>query len=629
MKVLAVFALLFAVCAMVQAQRAPIVGFYSDDRGLGESSGSNWFTFYREGDANETLSFSFLLSGTATFGVDYGFNNPTVRPGLNTLTFEGNATTTHLILNIINDRIEESTETVTLEIQESARYTIDSNYGNYTFYIYDDDELPYYYVYSDDGITTLDEDSQDYFLVAFEDANGSNSASLTFTVSGTATLNEDYEVTGAEPLGGGRFRASNSDGPVYVGFRQITDGVFEADETIQISIDLSDDYTILFRTLVLTIVNDDVDTLPIVSVDRFSAGSSISEDAGVSYSFSFYRDTSDVTLPLTVSFRVGGTAVYTTNAATDYTVVSGASTFSATRGTVVIPAGSYSQAVVIRPKADFVPEDDETIEFTLIENVLFQLDSSYSSSTVVIVNDDGYPTVSVATVGTASVTEGAGQITFRFTRVGPTSYPLEVFFSLLGTAGYPADYVVSGASLGMGYTVLIPTNALSFDVLVSARSDVLLEPRETVIVQLESSWGSSIYNIGTPSTATGFIIDSPPALPVLALVGDESITEGQTKSYRITRSGILTGDIVVVLSFTGTATIKNDYTVAGGILTGNRLVITMPAGKSYIAFSVAAIHDFIPEETETITVDLVPQSRYIVNPAATTKTISIIDYDNI
>ena len=627
MKVLAVFALLFAVCATVQAQSA-VVGFYSDDRGISESDGSNWFTFYREGGANTTsLSFSFLLSGTATFGVDYGFNNPTVRPGLNTLTFEGNATVVHLILNTINDRVEEPTETVTIEVQESARYTVDSGYGNYTFYIYDDDELPNYYVYSYDEVTTLNEDSRDYFLVVFQDANRSPFVSLTFTVSGTATLYEDYEVSGAEALGGGRFRASNSDGGVYVGFHIIPDLVFEADETIQISIDLSDDYTILSRTLVLTIANDDADALPVVSVDIFTSGSSIFEDSGASYSFSFFRDTSGLSLPLTVSFRVGGTAVYTTNAATDYTVVSGAATFSATRGTVVFPAGSSSQTVVIRPKADSIPEDDETIELTLIENVLYQLDSVYSSSTLVILNDDGYPTVSVATVGTASVTEGVGQITFRFTRVGPTSYPLEVFFSLLGTAGYPSDYVVSGASLGMGFSVLIPTNALSVDLLVSARSDVLLEPRETVIVQLESSWGSSIYNVGTPSSATGFIIDSPPALPVLALVGDESITEGQTKSYRITRSGILAGDIVVILSFTGTATIKNDYTVTGGILTGNRLVITMPAGKSYVAFSVAAIHDFIPEETETITVDLVPQSRYIVNPAATTKTISIIDTD--
>eukprot|EP01096_Ripella_sp_DP13-Kostka_P000323 TRINITY_DN1038_c0_g1_i1.p1 TRINITY_DN1038_c0_g1~~TRINITY_DN1038_c0_g1_i1.p1 ORF type:complete len:665 (+),score=356.31 TRINITY_DN1038_c0_g1_i1:104-1996(+) len=627
MKLLAVFALLCAVCVTVQAAK-PTVQVNSDFSGITEGGFNNRFYFYRD-DTNTSLSITFLLSGTATFGVDYGFVNSTVRPGLNTFSFEGNSTSIFLDLFTINDNVEEPTETVIVELQESALYIIDSESASYTLSINDDDALPAYNIYSLSEETAQLEDSGNVFAVVIDQEFSLEPISVTFTVSGTATLDQDYSLLGAEALGDGKFKVSNSEGNVNLSIYVYPDGIFEADETIQISIDLSDKYTIVTRSVVLTILNDDVDTLPIISINQFSRGSALVEDEEENFEFTFYRNTADISYPLTVSFRVGGTAVYTATAATDYTVVSGAATFSATRGTVVIPAGSFSQSVVVRPKADFIPEDNEIIEFSLIESVLYELDPEYNSFSVVIINDDGAPIVSVATVGTTSVTEGSGQLTFRFTRVGPTSYPLEVYFSLLGTATFPADYVVSGASTDMGSYVVIPTNAVSADVLVSARSDVLLEPRETVIAVVDFTWGFNPYVVGTPSSATAFILDKPPALPVVALVGDESITEGQTKSYRITRSGILTGDIVVVLSFTGTATIKNDYTVSGGILSGNRLVITMPAGKSFVIFSIAAIRDFIVDPTETIVVDLIPQSRYIINPASSTKNISIVDPDDI
>ncbi|MGF1533281.1 MAG: hypothetical protein ACFCUI_06230 [Bernardetiaceae bacterium] len=64
---------------------------------------------------------------------------------------------------------------------------------------------------------------------------------------------------------------------------------------------------------------------------------------------------------LTVNFSVGGTATYNN----DYYVVRGAASFSATAGTVVIPAGQTTAQIVIAPQKDKTIEPNETIILTI------------------------------------------------------------------------------------------------------------------------------------------------------------------------------------------------------------------------------------------------------------------------
>jgi Concanavalin A-like lectin/glucanases superfamily len=81
-----------------------------------------------------------------------------------------------------------------------------------------------------------------------------------------------------------------------------------------------------------------------------------------SSSFTFNRD-GDTSNPLTIDFSVGGTATFLT----DYTV-SGATTFGATAGSVVIPSGQTSASIIVTPVADTVVESNESVILTVTDN---------------------------------------------------------------------------------------------------------------------------------------------------------------------------------------------------------------------------------------------------------------------
>jgi Concanavalin A-like lectin/glucanases superfamily len=67
----------------------------------------------------------------------------------------------------------------------------------------------------------------------------------------------------------------------------------------------------------------------------------------------------NINVPISIPFTVAGTATF----ATDYTVA-GASTFSATSGSLIIPAGQVSAEMTISTVADLLVESEETIVLT-------------------------------------------------------------------------------------------------------------------------------------------------------------------------------------------------------------------------------------------------------------------------
>jgi hypothetical protein len=203
---------------------------------------------------------------------------------------------------------------------------------------------------------------------------------------------------------------------------------------------------------------------------------------------------------MTVNFSVGGSASFTEP---DYTQT-GAATFNATSGTVVIPGGSSTATVTIDPSADTTVESDETVNLTVASGTGYVVGSP-SAASGTIANDD--TDVSVA-VSPASVTEdGATNLVYTFTRVGVTTNALTVNFSVaLGgsNAVFPVDYTESGAATfapPVG-TVTFTAGSSTATVTVDPTPDSLVEPDETVIFTLTSGAG---YNVGSPSSATGTI----------------------------------------------------------------------------------------------------------------------------
>ncbi len=91
----------------------------------------------------------------------------------------------------------------------------------------------------------------------------------------------------------------------------------------------------------------------------------------------------DINVPITVAFDVGGTASYPS----DYTVT-GATSFSATTGSILIPAGQSSESFTVTPVPDLVVEANETIVLTpQAQSGVFVVGAG-SAWTVTITNDD-------------------------------------------------------------------------------------------------------------------------------------------------------------------------------------------------------------------------------------------------
>jgi len=200
--------------------------------------------------------------------------------------------------------------------------------------------------------------------------------------------------------------------------------------------------------------------------------------------------TGATTLPLTVNFALGGSAV---NGA-DYVSI----------GTsVTIPAGAGSITVAVTPADDTMVEGAETVALTLAANAAYTVGSP-NGATVNIADNDSTPPPAMPTVTVVATDASAGEAgpnvgVFTFTRTGSTASALAVNYTLGGTASNGTDYNTLGSS------ATIPAGATSVAVTVTPKPDTLNESTETVILTLAAN---ASYTVGSPGNATVNISDA-------------------------------------------------------------------------------------------------------------------------
>ncbi len=147
-----------------------------------------------------------------------------------------------------------------------------------------------------------------------------------------------------------------------------------------------------------------------------------------------------------------------------------------------------------------------------------------ASVTVTIANAvASLPTVSVAATVPTAVLGGANNGTFTFTRTGSTSSPLNVNYSLGGTAVKWNDYYRSGIG-DMPVSITIPAGSAAYTMNIAARDNQTHANPETVILALSAD---PSYQVGTPSSATMTIVsNAPPASPPATITLQISKTLG-------------------------------------------------------------------------------------------------------
>lgn len=132
----------------------------------------------------------------------------------------------------------------------------------------------------------------------------------------------------------------------------------------------------------------------------------------------------------------------------------------------------------------------------------------------------------------------------------------------------------------------------------------------------ESYLGCSSVPPPNPDDITGLLV---PTVSVEATDDAASESGGNPGVFTISLSGGLPGELVVRFALTG-ATNGTDYTAAP-----SATQVTIALGDDSATVTITPIADLLVEGTEQVTLTLVPDDAYVIDPAAASDTLSITD----
>uniref|UniRef100_UPI0030CA181D Calx-beta domain-containing protein n=1 Tax=uncultured Sphaerotilus sp. TaxID=474984 RepID=UPI0030CA181D len=281
---------------------------------------------------------------------------------------------------------------------------------------------------------------------------------------------------------------------------------------------------------------------------------------------------------------------------------------------VTVPAGQTSATFDITTIDDALAEGTETITVSLGEITgggFEAIAGNPAQATVTTsITDDAGPfgpgtpepedTCLVSISGPGSVVEGEVASGYTVSLSQPAVTDVVVKLTYTGTATDGSDYTaVTSVTVPAGQT------SATFD--IATIDDALAEGTETITVSLGEITGGGFEAIaGNPAQATvtvttSLVDDSGPFGPedtcLVSISGPGSVVEGEVASgYTVSLTQPAVTDVVVKLTYTGTATDGSDYTAVTSV--------TVPAGQTSATFDITTIDDALAEGTETITVSL-------------------------
>ncbi|MDR0280838.1 MAG: type I secretion C-terminal target domain-containing protein, partial [Paucimonas sp.] len=284
-------------------------------------------------------------------------------------------------------------------------------------------------------------------------------------------------------------------------------------------------------------------------------------------------DTSTVTLTATPSAVEGGVITYTATVSAPVTVTPLVVTL-ANNQTITIAVGQTVGTVnFTAPNNVYTANPTLTNSITGVSGGNYEkLDATGTTSTTI--TDGPIDTTNVSLSATSSVQEG-GQIVYTATLTNPAASAVTV-------------------TLSNGLTIVIPKDALSNSITVSAPADTPYIDATSISTKITGASGGGFENLtfSTNNVATQVTDTMTPT--TVSITGTTSVAEGGIATYTINLSNPSQSAVTVKLSYTGTATNGSDYT---GVTT-----VTIPAGASKVDFTIPTIKDAVTEGTEQFTV---------------------------
>ena len=285
-----------------------------------------------------------------------------------------------------------------------------------------------------------------------------------------------------------------------------------------------------------------------------------------------------------------GEAAAVAYATTDGSAVAGED-YAATSGVLTMPDGNGTISVPIAN--DLLDEADETLTLTLSDPSNPRL--VVATATVVIVDDDATPSLSI---GDASVAESAEALSFAVTLSAVSGRMVSVAYATSdGTAAAGLDYVATSG------TLVVPAGESTATILVPILQDAVGEFAETFTLAL-----SDPTNAAVPAgLATATIIDndetvagdgSDDGMAVLAIANASVAEGGAGVTLAVTLSEVSGREVsVAYATVDGSAVAGEDYEGTSGVL-------VIPAGGSAATITVPVLDDTLDEVDETFTLAL-------------------------
>ena len=357
----------------------------------------------------------------------------------------------------------------------------------------------------------------------------------------------------------------------------------------------------------VTNTDDDATTVSILAADPTAA-----EPGSDDGQFTVRLDGGKLAPPggITVNYSVSGTA----SAGSDYVSLG---------GTVLIPAGASSAAVVVDALNDQVIELAESVVVTLTStNHAGATVHPTQNAATVTVNDDDATTVSVTASDDAGSEPGTNDGQFTVSLDGGKLAPpggIVVSYSVTGSATPNADYAALAAS------VSIPAGSSSATLAVDVLNDHIVEQAETVVLALTGTNHAGVTTSAANATATVTVNDDDATTVSIAATdasGSETGANGVVFTVTLAGSKVApVGGVVVDYAIAGTATAGADYAPLPGS-------VTIPAGASAATIAIAVTDDNLVEIPETIVLTLTGTGNGAVSVSAATSQATATLTDN-
>ncbi len=533
--------------------------------------------------------------GTATWNVDY--NNI---PQTDSLIFYPGDSLKFISLSIIDDNIQEPTESIVIDIS-TTNAGVTTVYGSTTVLIQDNDGPPVYN-FMQPVIKFVNETNTTYQIAVT--ANGAVGATP-YTVNvdfdaahSTATLNSDFTFTNQTVI------FSSPKDTQYVSLSIIDDCLPEGLEAIKLKLRNAFNGSLGIDSTYTMNINPN-DTLPVANI--IGGTTSIVENGGSAFIVVGlnhpYCDTVKVQVNL-----ANGTAM----AGSDYN------------------NANYPMTIVFPP----LTSGPDTVWVPIVDDTIFELNEWYFYSINALTNctatntidstiilDNDVPTVNPSVefqITSGAWIESAGTVNIPITITNPNNAPTSITVSVTGgTATLGADYTATSPQV----LTFPASSTTTINYSLSIIDDLITEPNETFTLVLSNATNNA--SVGLNNTFTGTIIDNDQVvLPSVQFnnISYNYIESAGTVTLPITVSNPNNSNVYFGYTLSGSATLGADYTV----VSNNPVSVVASYSNSNIQVNI--VDDNLVESPENIVITLNAVSNCTIGNNISA-TITIIDND--